>query len=123
MGQYSKIEHSEGFVPKYGWDMSPCPHMFWYPCYIYKTKRSKPFFKTVSKAQEASSILRVGFALWPHSDRVYLLGVRHWSLETVSSLFLPQTAPHSNLGNVCVNKMWDKNPIGHCVHCILLHNK
>ena len=34
-------------------------------------------FKNESKAQEASSILKVGFALskWPHFHRVYLVAV------------------------------------------------
>ena len=42
-------------------------------------------FSTLSKDQKASSILKVGFVLskWPHLHRVYLLGIRYWSSETV----------------------------------------
>ena len=47
-------------------------------------------FKTVSKVQKISSILRVGFFLskWPHLHRVYLLGVRYWFSETVYEVIL-----------------------------------
>ena len=44
-------------------------------------------FKTVTKVQEASSILRVGFALWkwPHLHRAYLVTVRKWGATAVDS--------------------------------------
>ena len=42
-------------------------------------------FITVSKVQEASSILRIVFThlKWPHLNRAYLLGVRHSFYVTV----------------------------------------
>ena len=59
------------------------------------------FFKKCTNNQEASSILRVGFALskWPHLYRVYLLGVWHWSSETgneiplVNQPYCPSSLP------------------------------
>ena len=34
VGTPFKKEHFKGSVPKHGWDMSSCPHMFRHPCTI-----------------------------------------------------------------------------------------
>ena len=49
-------------------------------------------FKTVSKVQKTSSILRVGFALskWPHLHRAYVVGGCLFNFGTVNTYYVPQ---------------------------------
>ena len=53
-------------------------------------------FKTVSKVQEASSILRVVFALskWPHLHRAYLVTVRFHLILAVHSVDICSESKH-----------------------------
>ena len=55
-------------------------------------------FKTVSKVQKTSSILRVGFALskWPHLHRAYVVGGCLFNFGTVAT-FLRENNPYVHI--------------------------
>ena len=72
--------------------------------YIETFENDSNPFKTVSKGQEATSILRVGFALskWPHLHRAYLVTVCSHLTRSVyqsKSLFQPS-------GRKCPEQYW-----------------